>query len=195
MPSSLSAVAVFCGSRFGADPVFREAAAAIGRGIAEAGWRLIYGGGRVGLMGVVADSALRAGGSVSGVIPHFLSTREVMHEAVSDLEVTDSMHTRKQSMFAQADAFLVLPGGLGTFDEFFEILTWRQLRLHEKPIIVVDVAGWGAELVAVVEAAIARGFAEPSARQLFAVVPDAEAALRHLAGEEPAMHAGDAALL
>jgi uncharacterized protein (TIGR00730 family) len=129
------------------------------------------------------------------VIPHFLSTREVMHEAVSDLEVTDSMHTRKQSMFAQADAFLVLPGGLGTFDEFFEILTWRQLRLHEKPIIVVDVAGWGAELVAVVDAAIARGFAEPSARQLFAVVPDPEAALRHLAGEEPAMHAGDAALL
>jgi len=191
----LASVAVFCGSRFGTQPAFREAAAAIGRGVAEAGLRLIYGGGHVGLMGAVADAAIATGGAVSGVIPHFLQSREVMHQSVTDLTVTDSMHSRKQKMFAEADAFLILPGGLGTFDEFFEILTWRQLRLHDKPILIVDVAGWAASLVATLDRAIADGFAEVSARALFEVVPDAQAALGRLAALVQSPHAGDAALL
>jgi len=191
----LASVAVFCGSRFGTQPAFREAAAAIGRGVAEAGLRLIYGGGHVGLMGAVADAAIATGGAVSGVIPHFLQSREVMHQSVTDLTVTDSMHSRKQKMFAEADAFLILPGGLGTFDEFFEILTWRQLRLHDKPILIVDVAGWAASLVATLDRAIADGFAEVTARALFEVVPDAHAALGRLAALVQSPHAGDAALL
>ena len=193
------AVAVFCGSRFGADPAYARAARATGAGLAGAGIKLIYGGGKVGLMGVLADAAIAAGGEVSGIIPHFLSTREVMHEQVADLTVTDSMHSRKQGMFAQADAFLVLPGGLGTFDETIEIITWRQLRLHDKPILIADIAGWAARLLAAIEGAIADGFADASARALFEVVPSVEAALSRLAGlpaQTPAgVHAADTARL
>ncbi len=175
-----AAVAVFCGSRFGADPAYATAARAAGEGLARAGIKLIYGGGKVGLMGLLADAAIEAGGMVSGIIPHFLSTREVMHERVTDLTVTDSMHSRKQSMFSQADAFLVLPGGLGTFDEAIEIITWRQLRLHDKPILIADIAGWARPLLAAVEGAIDGGFADASARRLFTVVPSIEAALQQL---------------
>jgi uncharacterized protein (TIGR00730 family) len=195
MPNALSSVAVFCGSRFGNNPVYREAAEATGRGLAEAGFRLIYGGGKVGLMGVVADAALTAGGAVSGIIPHFLQTREVMHAGVEDLTVTDSMHSRKQKMFAEADAFLVLPGGLGTFDETFEIITWRQLRLHDKPILIVDTGGWARSLIATIDTAIADGFADASARSLFEHVPDVAAALARLATLPRPAHTGDAALL
>jgi uncharacterized protein (TIGR00730 family) len=176
MPQTAS-VAVFCGSRFGANPAYADAARATGEGLARAGIKLIYGGGKVGLMGVLADGAIKAGGEVSGIIPHFLSEREVMHERVADLTVTDSMHSRKQSMFSQADAFLVLPGGLGTFDETIEIVTWRQLRLHDKPILIADIAGWAQPLLATIENAVRDGFADPSARTLFTVVPSIEAAL------------------
>ncbi|WP_428377538.1 TIGR00730 family Rossman fold protein [Lichenicoccus sp.] len=188
MPSNASqtlCVAVFCGSRFGSRPGYLDAARETGAGLARAGIRLIYGGGRVGLMGALADAAIDAGGAVSGIIPHFLSTREVMHDRVPDLTVTDSMHTRKQGMFAQADAFLVLPGGLGTFDETIEIITWRQLRLHDKPILIADIAGWATPLIAAIEASIEDGFADPSARRLFEVVPDVAAALTRLAGLMP----------
>ena len=195
MPNALSSVAVFCGSRFGNDPAYRMAAEATGRGLAEAGIRLIYGGGKVGLMGALADAALAAGGAVSGIIPHFLQTREVMHAGVEDLTITDSMHSRKQQMFAEADAFLVLPGGLGTFDEAFEILTWRQLRLHDKPILIVDVGGWARPLIATIDAAIADGFADASTRALFEHVPDVPAALTRLGVLQRPSHAGDAALL
>lgn len=180
MPNAFSSVAVFCGSRFGSRPAYLDAATATGRGLAEAGIRLIYGGGNVGLMGAVADAALAAGGTVSGVIPHFLQSREVMHDGVQELTVTDSMHSRKQLMFAEAEAFLVLPGGLGTFDETFEIVTWRQLRLHDKPILIVDIEGWAATLIATIDRAIADGFADPSARSLFEHVPDVQAALARL---------------
>lgn len=173
----IAAVAVFCGSRLGADPAYLEAARTAGDGLARSGLKLIYGGGKVGLMGALADAAIAAGGEVSGVIPHFLAAREIMHEAVTDLAVTDSMHSRKQSMFAGADAFLVLPGGLGTFDETIEIITWRQLRLHDKPIVIVDVGGWARKLVAALEQTVQDGFADPSARRLFTVVPDVGAAL------------------
>ena len=184
MPQPAS-VAVFCGSRFGANPAYAEAARATGDGLARAGIKLIYGGGKVGLMGVLADAAIDAGGEVGGIIPHFLSTREVMHERVADLTVTDSMHSRKQSMFSQADAFLVLPGGLGTFDETIEIVTWRQLRLHDKPILIVDIEGWAQPLLAMIERAIRDGFADPSARALFTVLPNVQTALKHLGGLLP----------
>ncbi len=173
----IASVAVFCGSRFGADPAYAAAARATGEGLARAGIRLIYGGGKVGLMGVLADAAIAAGGAVSGVIPDFLSTREVMHEQVADLTITDSMHSRKQRMFAEADAFLVLPGGLGTFDETMEIITWRQLRLHDKPIVIADIAGWAQALLAALDRAVEDGFADASAHALFSVVPSVEAAL------------------
>ena len=184
MPQTAS-VAVFCGSRFGANPAYAAAARATGEGFARAGIRLIYGGGKVGLMGMLADAVLDAGGDVSGVIPHFLSTREVMHERVADLTVTDSMHSRKQSMFSQADAFLVLPGGLGTFDEAIEIITWRQLRLHDKPVLIVDIEGWAQPLLAMIESAIRDGFADASARTLFTVLPTVETALEQLTGLLP----------
>ncbi|AOX15794.1 LOG family protein [Kozakia baliensis] len=177
---TIAAAAVFCGSRHGNAPIYSEAAESLGRGLAEAGIRLVYGGGAVGLMGVVADSTLRAGGSVSGVIPNFLHNREVMHEGVTDLIVTDSMHDRKRLMFAQADAFLILPGGLGTFDEFMEILTWRQLSLHNKPILLVNVGGWGRFIVSALENAVEQGFANSSVLELYDVVEDVPAALERL---------------
>lgn len=160
-------VAVFCGSSPGGAPAFGASAAALGAGLARAGRTLVYGGGQLGLMGVLADAALAAGGRVEGVIPDFLLRREVAHPGLSELVVTDSMHSRKTAMFDRADAFVVLPGGLGTLDEAVEILTWRQLGLHDKPVLLCDVLGSAAPLVAAVEAAIAHGFARPQARALF----------------------------
>jgi uncharacterized protein (TIGR00730 family) len=177
-------VAVFCGSQAGNAPVFRTAAAEFGRALAEAGMRLIYGGGRVGLMGGLADAALGAGGTVIGVIPEFLTRWEVAHEGVAELIVTDSMHSRKRRMFELADVFVSFPGGLGTLDETIEIITWRQLKLHDKPILICDIAGSAGPLMAMVEAAIIAGFARSDARQLFELVSGVSATmerLRHLA--------------
>jgi uncharacterized protein (TIGR00730 family) len=174
------ALAVFCGSRIGHDPAARHAAAALGSGMAQAGWRLIYGGGRLGLMGVVADAVLEAGGTVSGVIPEFLTRMEVAHEGVSDLVITDSMHSRKRAMFDQADAFVTLPGGLGTLDETVEIITWRQLGLHTKPILICNVGGWARGLLGAFEAAMADGFAGPDSRALYEVCDDVAAVLERL---------------
>ncbi len=131
MPT-IRSVAVFCGASPGADPQFRAAARALGEGLARATIRLVYGGGRVGLMGTVADAALAAGGRVVGVIPEFLTRLEVAHEGVDEMIVTDSMHSRKQRMFELSDAFVCFAGGLGTLDETFEILTWKQLGLHRQ---------------------------------------------------------------
>ena len=177
----ITSVAVFCGASLGHSPAFREAADALGHGIARAGWRLVYGGGHLGLMGVVADAALAAGGEVVGVIPDFLRRREVAHAGVEQMVVTDSMHSRKTAMFERADAFVTLPGGLGTLDETVEIITWRQLGLHQKPILLCDVMGSAAPLVAAIEAAIAQGFARAEARQLFEVHDGVAAVLARLA--------------
>jgi uncharacterized protein (TIGR00730 family) len=171
----IHSVAVFCGSRVGNDPAYHAAAQALGRGLAQAGIRLVYGGGRIGLMGIMANAALTAGGAVLGVIPEFLTRREVAHESITELVVTDSMHSRKQRMFEASDAFVSLPGGLGTLDETIEIITWRQLRLHAKPILICDVAGSAAPFLATIEAAIDADFALPEALQLYEVlrtVPD-----------------------
>ena len=176
----IKTVAVFCGAQPGDDPAYRAEAARLGRGLAAAGICLVFGGGRVGLMGAVADAALAAGGRVEGVIPEFLTKWEVAHQGVSDLTITDSMHTRKRRMFDLSDAFVTLPGGLGTFDETIEIVTWKQLRLHQKPILVCDVLGTAAAFRALVDDAIARGFARPEVRGLFEVVAGAEAVLDRL---------------
>jgi uncharacterized protein (TIGR00730 family) len=160
------------------------AAAELGRGIAEAGLRLVFGGGRIGLMGVLADAALAASGAVVGVMPEFLMQREVAHSGVSELIVTDSMHARKQRMFELSDAFVSLPGGLGTLDEAIEIITLRQLGLHDKPVLLCDVAGSARPLLAAIDAAIASDFAAPSSRQLVEVMPDVPTTLQRLIGAE-----------
>ncbi|MBS1015897.1 MAG: TIGR00730 family Rossman fold protein [Acetobacter persici] len=185
MPSTLNAVAVFCGSRFGKNPLYKQAAQTVGQTLAQVGIRLVYGGGAHGLMGVVADATLRAGGAVTGVIPDFLESREKMHEGVAELIVTDSMHTRKQIMFSRADAFWILPGGFGTFDEMMEILTWKQLGRHSKPIILINTANWADMLLAALDAAVEQGFASAEARAMIEAVPDVETALaRSLCAEQ-----------
>jgi uncharacterized protein (TIGR00730 family) len=160
MQASLSAVrvTVFCGSAFGSDPAFQAAAADVGRLLAEAGIGLVYGGGHVGLMGVVADAALKAGGEVIGVIPRRLADREVAHEGLTDLRVVETMHERKAQMNDLADAFVVLPGGLGTLEEIFEILTWEVLGYHAKPSVFVDVNGFWTGLFATLDEMAGAGF-------------------------------------
>ena len=135
-------IAVFCAAAEGARPAYREAAEALGRRLAERGVGLIYGGANVGLMGVVADAALAGGGRVVGVIPHVLVDLEVAHKGVSELHVVDTMHTRKRLMGELADAFLILPGGFGTLEELFEVLAWQTLKLHAKPVILLNTAGF-----------------------------------------------------
>ena len=178
--SAIHSLAVFCGSRVGVNPAYAAAGRALGCGLAKAGIRLVYGGGRIGIMGVVADAVLAAGGSVLGVIPEFLTRLEVAHQAVDEMIVTDSMHTRKRRLYEESDAFLTMPGGLGTFDETFEIVTWRQLRLHDKPILLCNLAGWAAPIVAAVDHAIAQGFADPQCRTLFEVLDSVPAVLDRL---------------
>lgn len=173
-------VTVFCGSSPGADPQYAAAAQALGAGLAQAGHSLVFGGGNVGLMGLTAGAALAGGAHVTGIIPDFLRAREVEFHGLSELIVTDSMHTRKRRLFALADAFVVMPGGLGTFDETVEILTWKQLGQHAKPILLVDILGWARPFVALVEDIVARGFARDSARALFEVVDSVEAVLARL---------------
>jgi len=180
-PGPIRSVAVFCGSRFGHDPAYAEAAAAFGAGLAAAGIRLVYGGSGVGLMGVIADAALSAGGEVLGIIPEFLQRREVAHAGLGAMVVTANMHDRKRRMFDAADAFVTMPGGLGTFDETIEITTWRQLALHDKPILICDVAGWAQPYLATIRAACDQGFAGEECLRLFEVLPDVDAILMRLA--------------
>jgi hypothetical protein len=187
----IGSVAVFCGAQRGSDPRPLAAAAALGRGLAEAGRRLVYGGGRIGLMGALADAALGAGGEVVGVIPEFLTRREVAHSGLTRLIVTESMHARKQRMFALADAFVTLPGGLGTLDETVEIITWRQLGLSDKPVLLCAVAGSAAPLLDAIDAMIAAEFASASVRGLFEVADGVPAVLERLDQLEPARPPAD----
>jgi uncharacterized protein (TIGR00730 family) len=161
---------VFCGSSLPAEPAFREVATTLGTAIGRAGAELVYGGGRIGLMGLVADAAIAAGAKVIGVIPAALHNREIAHPGLSDLVVVPDMQERKRTMFALSDAVAVLPGGLGTLDEAFEAITLRQLGFFQKPIVVVDTLGYWQPLMTLVDRVIASGFARPDARQLYAVV-------------------------
>ncbi len=180
MTTAPRSICVYCGSRDGADPRFAAEAAALGRSIAEAGWRLVYGAGDVGLMGRVARAAQEAGGDTFGVIPTHLLSREVGKRDLARLVVTETMHERKKVMIMNADAVVVLPGGAGSLDEFFEALTWRQLGLHDKPILVIDVGGFWGPLRALVDHVIEAGFAEPGLAELVAWMPDAAAAMAAL---------------
>ena len=140
--STIRSICVYCGSSSSVADRYKTAAHRLGTSIAEAGLAVVYGGGRVGLMGIVADAALAAGGEVVGIIPEHIQALEVDHTGLTELHVVDSMHTRKAMMVARSDAFVILPGGLGTLDEAFEIITWRQLKLHDKPIIIADIDGY-----------------------------------------------------
>jgi uncharacterized protein (TIGR00730 family) len=141
VPSQLKSVCVYCGSNVGSSPVFAEIAASIGTALAEAAIRVIYGGGRVGLMGIVADAARAAGGEVVGIIPAALDRREVAHMGLTELHIVQTMHERKAMMAELSDAFLTLPGGLGTLEELFETLTWSQLGIHRKPVGLINIDG------------------------------------------------------
>jgi uncharacterized protein (TIGR00730 family) len=178
--TGIHSLAVFCGSRIGGNPDYAAAGRTLGLGLAQADIRLVFGGGRIGIMGVVADAALEAGGKVLGVIPEFLTQREVAHEYVTEMVIADSMHTRKRRLYEESDAFLIMPGGLGTFDEAFEIITWRQLHLHDKPIMLCNVAGSAVPLISVIDHAIDQGFADPTCRRLFEVIDGVPAVLERL---------------
>lgn len=163
---------VYCGSSAGTDPRYREAARELGAGLAARGIELIYGGGRNGLMGIAADAALAGGGRVTGIIPVHLQHREAAHQGLSDLVVVADMHQRKRVMAERADAFAALPGGVGTLDETIEILSWRQLGLHDKPVFIVDIAGYWSPLAELFEHIVASRFAAPLVPALVSFVPD-----------------------
>lgn len=177
----LKSVCVFCGARPGRDPAHALAARATGQMLAANGWRLVYGAGDVGLMGEVARSAQSAGAATFGVIPTHLMRAEVGKRDLSTLVVTENMHERKKVMFMNSDAIVVLPGGAGSLDEFFEVLTWAQIGLHGKPIFLLDQGSYWQPLIALLDHIVAQGFADASVHRLYSAVPDVpalEAALR-----------------
>ncbi len=184
----MRSVAVFCGSRLGRRPAYRAAAHAFAESAARRGLTLVYGGGNVGLMGVLADAALAAGGEVVGVIPEFLMAREVGHGGVSRLVRVGSMHERKARMAELSDAFVALPGGLGTLEELFEVWTWNLLGLHAKPCGLLDVEGYFAPLVGFLDSTVEEGFVSAGHRAILAVESDPDALLDRLAAapEPPA---------
>ncbi len=179
MPSSktIKTVCVYCGSRFGNKPYYREQADELGQRIAAAGLSLVYGAGSVGLMGVVARAARENGADVIGIIPTHLDDVEITQDGLSELHVTDDMHQRKRMMFEKSDAFIVLPGGLGTLDETLEMMTWAQLSLHEKPIIIVNTNNYWSPLLELVEHVVDDGFAAPENANLLSVAEDPEGAI------------------
>ena len=179
MPAMRS-ICVFCGASSGRDPSYAAAAAAVGTELARRGIELVYGGGRLGLMGVVADAALAAGGRVTGVIPTGLVDRELAHPAVSELQIVATLHERKAVMAELADAFIALPGGLGTLEELAEVLSWAQLGLHAKPIGALDVGGFWAGLVGHLDHAATEGFVSEAHRGLLLVEDDLDRLLERL---------------
>jgi uncharacterized protein (TIGR00730 family) len=173
-------VAVYCASNDGARPEYLECAKTLGTLIAQRGLTVVYGGGRVGLMGALADAAMAAGGEVIGVMPHGLVQREVAHHGLTALRIVDSMHERKAMIAELADAFITLPGGLGTLEEFFETWTWAQLGVHQKPIGLFDVSGYWAPLLALLEHVDAEGFLRGNPREWLVVSDDASSMLARL---------------
>ena len=173
-------VCVYCGSRNGADPAFAQAAHDLGRRIGMQGGQLVYGGGRAGLMGIVADAALAAGASVVGVIPTALVERELGHQGLTELHVVETMHQRKQLMAERSDAFVALPGGIGTLEELFEVWTWRQLGYHDKPVGLLNVGGYYDRLLDFLDETVAKGFVPAAQRALLQVDDDAQRLLERL---------------
>jgi uncharacterized protein (TIGR00730 family) len=190
----ISSLCVFCGSSSRVAAIYRQAAAELGAAAARRGLRLVYGGGRIGMMGVLADAALAAGGQVVGVIPEFLRGLEVVHTGLTELRVVATMHDRKRVMFEFADAFAVLPGGIGTLDETIEILSWKQLALHDKPLVLIDVGGFWNRLRSLVDGLVAEGFAEPEHARLLTMASSIDEALGALRRAPPPRVSADAKL-
>ncbi|WP_256830583.1 TIGR00730 family Rossman fold protein [Pseudomonas sp. Pse1] len=163
---SLTSVCVFCGASTGSNPAYREAAIALGKELARRQLTLVYGGGAVGLMGIVADAALAAGGEVIGIIPESLKSKEIGHKGLTRLEVVDGMHARKARMAELSDAFIALPGGLGTFEELFEVWTWGQLGYHGKPLGLLEVNGFYSKLTAFLDHVVGEGFVRSHHRDM-----------------------------
>ena len=176
-------ICVYCGSRDGAQPQYGDAARTLGRLIGERGWALVYGGGKVGLMGIVADAVLAAGGPVIGVIPQTLVRREVGHRGLTELHVVQTMHERKQMMAERADAFVALPGGIGTLEELFEAWTWRQLGYHDEPIGLLNVGGYYDPLLQFMQRTVDEGFLSPMQMSMIDVDSDASRLLDTLAAK------------
>ena len=171
---------VYCGSRMGAQPAFAAAATQVGKWIGSHGWQMVYGGGKVGLMGIAADATLAAGGAVFGVIPQNLLDKEVGHPGLTELRVVATMHERKTLMFERADAFVALAGGIGTFEELFEIWTWYQLGVHSKPFGLLNTNGYYDPLIAMLDRMVSEGFLSPAVRALLLVGTDAAELLQRL---------------
>jgi uncharacterized protein (TIGR00730 family) len=183
--SALSSLCVFCGSKHGARPVYADAARTIGTTLAERGVRLVYGGGDIGLMGEAADAALAAGGEVVGIIPEFMVDFEIAHHGLTELVLVESMHARKAEMARRSDGFVALPGGWGTLEEVLEMTTWAQLGLHAKPIGLLDVDGYFAQLVAFLDHAVDEGFIKPRHRALLLLDDDVHRLLDRMADVAP----------
>ena len=184
-------VCVYCGSRAGDSPAFAAAAQTLGTEIGRRGWQLVYGGGRSGLMGTVADAAVAAGARSVGVIPRSLMEREVGHLGLSELHVVETMHERKLMMAERCDAFIALPGGIGTFEELFEVWSWRQLGYHDKPLGLLNVAGYYDTLLEFMQQTVARGFVAAPQNDLLQVSDDAAALLDRIATLIPLATAPD----
>ena len=168
--TKLTSLCVYCGASNRVSQRHRDAAFALGRALAQRGIRLVFGGGGIGLMGMVADGVIAGGGEAIGIIPGHLHDLEVGHNGIGQLVVVSSMHERKQRMFELSDAFAVLPGGLGTLDETFEIITWKQLRLHDKPVVIVDIDGYWQPLLAAIDHCARAGYVRAEHRALYQVV-------------------------
>ncbi len=179
--TSKYSICVFCGSRTGTDPAYIEAATALGAAMADRGWRLVFGAGDRGMMGAVSDAVATGGGKRMGIIPEHLVGFEAKNVDLGGAIVTDDMHSRKKLMFVNSDAVVVLPGGAGSLDEFFEVLTWAQLGLHKRPIVLANINGYWDPLIALVDHVIAQGFADPSLKSFFTVADDVAQTLDHLA--------------
>jgi uncharacterized protein (TIGR00730 family) len=184
----MKAVCVYCGSATGARPVYADAAKAFGRALVDAGLSLVYGGGRVGLMGLIADEVLNAGGRAIGVIPELLLAKEVGHTDLTELIVVPDMHERKKKMADLADAFVAMPGGVGTFEEFFEVYTWAQLGYHQKPVGLLDINGYYDPMMAMLRHTVEEGFMRASLLDMIQVAADPVEMLTKLERYTPPAH-------
>jgi uncharacterized protein (TIGR00730 family) len=183
--NDLRSVTVYCGSTAGADPAYAEGTRALARLLVASDIRIVYGGGALGLMGILADTAMEAGGEVVGIMPQALIDREIAHRALKDLRVVGSMHERKALMADLADAFIALPGGIGTLEELIEVYTWSKLGIHRKPIGVLNVNGYYDSLAAFLDDAVRERFLPEQDREALIFEPDPEALLARMAGAEP----------
>jgi uncharacterized protein (TIGR00730 family) len=181
MSNKIKSLCVYCGSSGNVDQAFRDAAKIMGETMAAEGVKLVYGGGHVGLMGIIADAVIDSGGEAIGIIPEHISSREVQHKGLTELHVVDTMHTRKQMMVDHADAFLVLPGGIGTLDELCEVMTWRQLGIHDKPIVIANINDYWTPFVSMIENIIDNGFMRPDDVNLIKIVKQLDEVLPALA--------------